>query len=437
MSTREGKVVIIAGTQWGDEGKGKAATCAAKDADLAVRSTGGNNAGHTVTKDGKVFKLHLVPGALVHGVESVIGPGVVINPKVLLEDMEQLKAGGVEVTPEKFHISGNAHVILPYHEALDALYEKLKDNMVGTTRKGIGPCYMDKANRTGIRMSDLLIPTNALMDKIHQAVQVHNILFNNVEGFKEYVVDADREKELTAKFHEYGELLKEYITDTYKYTSDVLRKGGKRVCEGAQSYRLDLDHGDYPMVTSSSPNPSGTLSAAGIGPSYDVEVIGVAKAYCSRVGNGPFQTEQDNEIGEVIRQHGHEYGTTTGRPRRTGWPDIVLLSDCKEPMGVTEWSINHIDTLGEIGKELGYIKICVAYMYEGERITYVPRNAISKVEPIYVTIDGGWSIDRANCKSFDQLPDEAKIYINMIEEITGVKVGSVGIGPDDKDFITR
>lgn len=437
MSTNKGKVVIIAGTQWGDEGKGKAATCAAKDADLAVRSTGGNNAGHTVTKDGKVFKLHLVPGALVHGVESIIGPGVVINPKVLLEDMEQLKAGGVEITPENFHISGNAHVIFPYHEDLDALYEKLKAKSVGTTRKGIGPCYMDKANRTGIRMSDLLLPTHRLMDKIHQAVAVHNILFKYVEGFYDCVVDEDKEILLTSKYHEYGQILKEYITDTYKYTSEVLKRSGKIVCEGAQSYRLDLDHGDYPMVTSSSPNPSGTLSAAGIGPSFDVEVIGVVKAYCSRVGNGPFPTEQDNDAGEVIRDCGHEYGTTTGRPRRTGWPDLVLLADCKDPMGITEWSVNHMDTLGEVGKRLGYINICVAYMYKGERITYVPRNATSEVEPVYVTIDGGWTIDREKCKSFDQLPDEAKVFINMIEELTGCKVGSVGIGPDDKDLITR
>lgn len=428
-----GKVVIIAGTQWGDEGKGKAATYESKSANLAVRSTGGNNAGHTVKFRGRKYALHLVPGAIVHNVESVIAPGVVINPTVLLEDMDQLKAGGIWIHPDVLHISGQAHVIFPYHQNLDALYESLKSSPVGTTRKGIGPCYMDKANRTGIRMYDLLLPPHALAEKIAQAVTPHNLLFKSVKGFEKCVVTKGDIKKLAEKYCWYGETFRDYITDTNHIINTTK---GKIVCEGAQSFRLDIDHGDYPMVTSSSPNPSGTLGASPIGPSNDVDVIGVAKAYTSRVGNGPFPTEQDNEIGDVIRKLGNEYGTTTGRPRRTGWPDLVLLKDCMNPMGVTSWCINHLDTLGEIGNEFGYIKVCIAYKYKGKEITHFPKVIEDEITPIYHTLEGGWRIED-DCKNFENLPDKAKSFIGMIESQTKIPVKYIGIGPDDSDVIVR
>ncbi len=427
------KVVIVAGTQWGDEGKGKVATYESETASLAVRSTGGNNAGHTVKYRGRKYALHLVPGAIVHNVESVIAPGVVIDPNVLLEDINQLKSGGICINPDILHISGQAHVIFPYHQDLDALYERLKNDSVGTTKKGIGPCYMDKANRTGIRMYDLLLPPNKLAEKIAQAIVPHNILFKNVKGFEKCVVTEGDIKKLTEEYGWYGETFTSYITDT-NYIIGTTK--GKIVCEGAQSFRLDLDHGDYPMVTSSNPNPSGILGASPIGPSNNIDVIGVAKAYTSRVGNGPFPTEQNNKIGDVIRALGKEYGTTTGRPRRTGWPDLVLLKDCMKPMGVTSWCINHLDTLGEIGNELGYIKVCLSYRYKGEEIKYFPRDIQEEIIPVYHTLEGGWKIEEG-CKTFDDLPDKAKSFIRMIENCTQIPVKYIGIGPDDSEMIVN
>lgn len=432
------EVVIVAGTQWGDEAKGKVAAHESANASLAVRSTGGNNAGHTVKYAGRKFALNIVPGALVHGVESVIGPGVVINPAVLLENMCQLWNGGVKVTPELLHVSGKAHVIFPYHMDLDALYEAKKTNPIGTTRKGIGPCYMDKANRTGIRMYDLLLPVEELAAKIEQAVAVHNVLFKNTKGFENKVVTKIDAMNLAIDYRKYGEKLSPYITDTGIIIEDVIKAGGKIVLEGAQSYRLDLDHGDYPDVTSSSPNPSGTLSGAGIGPNVKAKVIGVAKAYTSRVGQGPFPTEQDNEIGECIRELGFEFGTTTGRPRRCGWPDIVLLQDCAVPMGVTCWSLNHVDTLGKIGLEIGYIDVCVAYMYKGNEIHYVPQDVKpGEIEPVYKRYNWAWEIDPKTCKSFEDLPPQAKEYIQLIEDMTGIPVKYIGIGPADDEVIVR
>lgn len=432
------EVVIVAGTQWGDEAKGKVATHEAAGASLAIRSTGGNNAGHTVKYEGKKFALNIVPGALVHGVETVIGPGVVINPEVLLENMKQLMDAGVEVTPDLLHVSGQAHVIFPYHMDLDALYEGKKADPIGTTKKGIGPCYMDKANRTGIRMYDLLLPVDELRDKIEQAVSVHNVLFENTEGFEDKIVTKQKATHLAVMYKKYGVKLRPYITDTGCIVADVIKSGGKIVIEGAQSYRLDLDHGDYPDVTSSSPNPSGALSGAGIGPNVNAKVIGVAKAYTSRVGKGPFPTEQDNEVGECIRKLGFEYGTTTGRPRRCGWPDVVLLQDCAVPMGVTCWSLNHVDTLGKIGSQIGYIDVCVAYMYKGKKIHYVPQGIKpGEIEPVYERYNWAWDIDPEKCKTFEDLPSQAKEYIELIEDRTGIPVKYIGIGPADDEVIVR
>lgn len=423
------KITIIAGTAWGDEGKGKAAAAEAKGADLAVRSTGGNNAGHTIVAKGKKFALHLVPGGIINGTKSIIGPGVVVNPKVLLEDMTKLKNGGIKVEPEMLKVSGRAHVIFPYHQDLDALYESLKKEQVGTTKKGIGPCYMDKCNRTGIRMYDLLKGKEYLEDLITQAIRPHNILFSHVKGFENCVVNDEDVKKLTKEYVSYGEKLRPYITNTDSIIAKVIEEKGRIVIEGAQAYRLDLDHGDYPMVTSSSPNPSGSLSGAAIGPSYDVVVIGVTKAYSSRVGNGPFPTEQDNEIGSLIRDMGHEFGTTTGRPRRCGWLDLPLLKSCKASMGLTCLSLNHLDTMGEIGNKCGYVKVCTGYKYENKVIYNLPDDITSKLEPCYRVMPGGWSTK--GCKTYEDLPQNAKTFIELIEEYVGIPIKYIGIGPQD------
>lgn len=405
---------------------------------MVIRTTGGNNAGHTVVYEGKKYALHLIPGGIIHkGIKSVIAPGVVIALDVLIEEIEKLKNAGIEVSPKKFAISGRAHVIMPYHKDLDSLHEALKgDGKVGTTGRGIGPTYADKINRIGIRMYDLLLPEEELQDKIELAIKSHNQLFKTNEGFEKCVVDS---KQLAKKLKQNAAELREFITNTDALIQEAIEDGKKIVIEGAQAYRLDIDHGDYPMVTSSSPNTSGTLSGAGIGPTYTSKVIGVTKAYCSRVGNGAFFTEEDNEIGRIIRDLGHEYGTTTGRPRRCGWLDCVPIRSGKTIMGYTELCLNHLDTLGKIGNRLGYIKVCVAYDYNGKTITYVPDDiAVSKIipKPIYAILNGGWDIPE-NCQTYEDLPENAKQFIELVERHTKITVNIIGYGADNKDTIVR
>ena len=434
----KGNVVAIVGCNWGDEGKGRAAFFESQDASIVARATGGNNAGHTIVHEGKKYALHLVPGGIINTkTKCLIGPGVVIDTEVLIEEIKMLQEAGVSVTPENLIISGKAHVIMPYHKDLDRLHEEMKeDGKVGTTGRGIGPCYADKANRIGIRMYDLLLPKKIIRKKIIIASKLHNILFRNVKGYIKSFINSFR---IANKMKDNAKFLKDFIGNTDSIIKKAIENDDKIVIEGAQAFRLDIDHGDYPMVTSSSPNTAGTLSGIGIGPRFLKKAIGITKAYCSRVGNGPFPTEQDNKIGEIIRDLGHEYGTTTNRPRRCGWFDCVIINQAKITMGLDELCINHLDTIGKVGRELGYVKICYAYRYMGKIIDYIPDDTEitnELPEPLYYKLDSGWEIP-ANCKKFEELPQNAKIFIRFIEVKTGLPVKYIGCGADIKDTIIR
>ena len=443
-------ITVIVGTKWGDEGKGKIASREAKDAKLVIRATGGNNAGHTVIYKGTKLPLHLIPGGISYpNTICIIGPGVVLDLEVLLSEIELLKNTGIPNIDERLKISGRSHVILPYHKELDVLYENMKKHPVGTTKRGIGPSYADKSNRTGIRMYDLLLPTSKLEEKIEEAIKPHNQLFkaNNMESS---IADA---KSLAEEYHLLGEKLEKYITDISPIISDAIDNNDKIVVEGAQAFRLDLDHGDYPMVTSSNPVVAGTLCGAALPPQALNVVIGVDKAYNSRVGNGPFPTELPASIdengnvikdtkpleGDIVRDLGHEYGTTTKRPRRCGWMDCPILRSAKYTSGIDYLCLNHLDTLGEIGLKLGYIKVCTSYEYKGKIINHYPDDINLSGEipkPIYETLDGGWSID-SSCKNYNDLPDLAKKFVEIVEKASGIPVKYLGTGPANDDLIVR
>ena len=422
-------VSVIVGLQWGDEGKGRVSHFISDDA-ICIRSTGGNNAGHTVVANGQKFALHLLPASIIKpNTISVLAPGVVIDLNVLSEEIKTLKKAGIEITPDRLVISPRAHVIFPYHIEMDKFHEESKgSNKIGTTLRGIGPCYSDKVNRIGLRMDDLLNCTNQqAFRKIQHSSQIVNRLTSN-KPFKSAI--------------DYWILnrpaLLPYIRDEREVIFPALKEGKKINIEGAQSLYLDLDHGDYPYVTSSNPSTSGTIAAAGIGPKYIKEVYGIMKAYCSRVGEGPFNTELSNEIGDLIRELGHEYGTTTNRPRRCGWLDLVRLKNAITINGVTALCLNHLDTIGKVGLQVGYINVCTSYFYtykgENRNIDYVPVHSES-CNPIYHRFEGGW--DTTGCKTYEDLPKKAKEFIKFIEDYVEVPVKFIGIGPDDKDSIVR
>lgn len=414
----------IVGIQWGDEGKGRASYYESKTANIVIRATGGNNAGHTVVTNGKKYAMHLLPSSIIRDeVKSIIGPGVVIDPDVLISEIETMRSAGITINPQKLFISERAHIILPHHKELDSLYEEMKSKKVGTTKRGIGPCYSEKCDRTGLRMYDLTAG-NLTTEKIKESLKKPNIILK-ASGRKTF-----NENEILQLCLKWQEQLSKYICDTQFVIMEAYNNHKDIIIEGAQALYLDLDHGDYPFVTSSNPNASGTASGAGIGPTLIDEVIGVIKAYCSRVGEGPFPTEQINEIGEKIRNLGHEYGTTTGRPRRCGWLDLVMIKNAAFINGLTGLCVNHIDTIGKL-KE---IKVCVGYLYNGKEIDYVPINK-NDCKPIYKIFEGNW--DTSNAKVYDDLPENAKKYIEFIEEFTGVKIKYIGVGADEKRTIVK
>lgn len=443
-------VTVVVGTKWGDEGKGKVASAESNDATLVMRATGGNNAGHTVVYNGQKLSLHLVPGGIVYPQTTcIIGPGVVIDPLILQDEISVLESMGVPNISSRLKISGRAHAIFPYHKDLDKLHEKLKNNPIGTTGRGIGPCYSDKSNRTGIRVYDLLLPKEKLEQKITEVTQLHYQLLRE-NGFSKNLLEPYL---LTNAYHVCGEELKQFICNVDPIIAKAIEGNQKIVVEGAQAFRLDLDHGDYPMVTSSNPVTAGTLCGAALPPQALKEVIGVDKAYNSRVGNGPFPTEQGTSdpqisnvastskefIGDIIRELGHEYGTTTGRPRRCGWMDAVILRSAKHTCGIDYLCINHLDTLGKIGLKVGEVKICVGYIYQDKSIDYFPDDISLTGEiptPCYYTIEGGWEIPKS-CKTYKELPKKAKEFIKIVEEVSGIPVKYIGIGPSNDDLIIR
>lgn len=412
---------VVVGVQWGDEGKGKIIDILASRADVVVRSQGGNNAGHTVESNGEVYKLHLIPsGILYKDTLCLIGCGVVVDPKVLLQEIDGLKARGIDC--ENLRIDPRAHVIMPWHIELDGLSEKLRGGAeIGTTRRGIGPCYMDKAERSGIRVYDLIHP-DVLKEKAKLAGDIKNRIITKVYDEKALDVDA-----IIDEYIGYGERLLKYVADVSVLTYEAIKADKKVLFEGAQGTLLDIDMGTYPFVTSSHPVSGGVCIGAGVGPTVIDEIIGVAKAYTTRVGKGPFPTELFDEIGETIRTRGNEFGTTTGRPRRTGWFDAVILRHAVRVNGLTGLAINKLDTLSDIGN----LKICVAYKkQDGTVLRDYPASLeeLALCEPVYEEIEG-FTGDLSKIKSFDDLPDVCKKYIAKLEEVCECPVKMVGVGP--------
>ena len=408
------------GTQWGDEGKGKITDFLSQDAEVIARYQGGDNAGHTIVIDGKKFKLHLIPSGIFFLEKiSVIGNGVVVNPKSLVKELEYLHAEGVST--ESLRISDRAHVILPYHIKLDQLQEAAKgDNKIGTTNKGIGPAYMDKAARVGIRIADLL-DKEIFADRLKTNLAEKNRLFSKMYEAEELSFD-----EIFEEYYASGQQIKQYVTDTSVILNDALDAGKRVLFEGAQGVMLDIDQGTYPFVTSSNPVAGGVTIGSGVGPSKINKVVGVCKAYTSRVGDGPFPTELFDEVGERIREVGHEYGTTTGRPRRVGWFDSVVMRHSRRVSGITNLSLNCIDVLSG----LDTVKICVAYDLDGERIDYYPASLeqLKRCKPIYEELPG-WEEDITGCRSLDELPENARNYVRRVGELVGVRISTFSVGP--------
>ncbi|MFC7370783.1 adenylosuccinate synthase [Fictibacillus iocasae] len=413
--------VVVVGTQWGDEGKGKITDYLSEKAEVVARYQGGNNAGHTIVFDGKKYKLHLIPSGIFYSDKvCVIGNGMVVDPKALVQELAYLHGEGVST--DNLRISNRAHVILPYHLKLDILEEESKGaNKIGTTKKGIGPAYMDKAARVGIRIADLL-DREVFEEKLERNLAEKNRVFERIyeaEGFtKEQILD---------EYYEYGQQIAKYVVDTSVVLNDALDDGKRVLFEGAQGVMLDIDQGTYPFVTSSNPIAGGVTIGSGVGPSKINHVVGVSKAYTTRVGDGPFPTELHDEIGSQIREVGREYGTTTGRPRRVGWFDAVVVGHARRVSGITDLSLNSIDVLTGIET----LKICVAYKYKGEIIREFPASlkTLAECEPVYEEFPG-WTEDITGVKELSELPENARHYVERIAQVTGIPLSIFSVGPD-------
>jgi adenylosuccinate synthase len=420
--------LAIVGSQWGDEGKGKVIDYLAGRADMVVRGQGGSNAGHTVVIGDKKYALHLIPsGILNKNAVNVIGNGVVFDPEGFFEEIENLEKDGIDT--RNIFISDRAHIVFPYHKLLDELYEadRGKDD-IGTTKKGIGPCYMDKIERSGIRTCDMLDET-AFREKLSARIDRKNEII--VKLFNGKPVDKE---EVVKTYLEYAERLKPYIRDTGVMIYESLKQGEKVLFEGAQGSLLDVDLGTYPYVTSSHPTSGGFTTGSGIGAGSIQDVLGITKAYTTRVGKGPFVTEEDNETGNKIRELGHEYGATTGRPRRCGWFDAVVVKYSARINGMTGLSLMLLDVLDGFDT----IKLCYQYDFNGEKIEHFPARleTVAECKPVYRELPG-WKCDISGCRTYEELPEAAKAYIRAIEEATGVPVQIVSVGPKREQTIIR
>lgn len=413
--------VVVVGTQWGDEGKGKITDYLSEKAEVVARYQGGNNAGHTIVFDGKKYKLHLIPSGIFYKEKiCVIGNGMVIDPKALVQELKYLHDLGIDTS--NLRISNRAHVILPYHLKQDIVEEESKGaNKIGTTKKGIGPAYMDKAARIGIRIADLL-DKEEFEIKLERNLKEKNRMFE-----KYYEVEGFTKEEILDEYFEYGQQISHYVVDTSVVLNDALDEGKRVLFEGAQGVMLDIDQGTYPFVTSSNPIAGGVTIGSGVGPSKINHVVGVSKAYTTRVGDGPFPTELNNEIGDRIREVGNEYGTTTGRPRRVGWFDSVVVRHARRVSGITDLSLNSIDVLTGIET----LKICVAYQYRGEVMKEFPASlkVLAECEPVYEELPG-WTEDITGVKSLDELPANARHYVERISQLTGIPLTIFSVGPD-------
>lgn len=418
---------ILVGLQWGDEGKGKVIDVLSKDVGYVVRYQGGNNAGHTVVVNGAKFIFHLLPSGILHKDKiCVIANGVVVDPEVLLEEMAMVRQKGI-ILENRIKISDQAHVIFPYHKILDGLREKVRSNKIGTTGRGIGPCYADKVTRCGIRMGDLLNP-RLLEEKLKDNLKEKNEIFRRVfkhSGFQF--------QELYDSYLKVGRLLKKYITDTAVLLNGAIAKNDSILFEGAQGTFLDIDFGTYPFVTSSNAIAAGACTGSGVPPTKIDKIMGVIKAYTTRVGEGPFVTEFRDELTEVIRSKGHEFGATTGRPRRCGWFDAVMAAHSVLINGVDGLAVMKLDVLDE----LDVIKICIGYKYKGKIFKQFPNDfdVMQKAKPVYKEFCG-WKLNTGKIRSYKQLPLKAKVYLDAIEDLckTPIQIVSVGSGREETLF---
>ena len=411
--------VVISGSQWGDEGKGKIVDYLAQQADTVVRFQGGSNAGHTVSVGGEEYKLRLLPsGILYKGTTCVVGNGVVVDPQCLLEEIDALNSRGIDTS--NIRVSNRAHVVMPWHKLFDELGEQMRgDNKIGTTKRGIGPCYIDKADRIGIRVCDL-IDREEFAAKVRSVLRVKNLTLEKV--YEHAPLDAE---EIIREYETYAERIRPLVCDTIALLNKQVDAGKKILFEGAQATMLDIDYGTYPFVTSSHPISGGVGIGAGVAPKKIDTVVSVVKAYCTRVGEGPFPTEQLNSIGDKLRTAGHEFGTVTGRPRRTGWLDACVVKYAGKLSGTDYMAVTRLDILDDFDE----IKMCVAYKLDGKIIDEIPAslNVLAKVEPVYETF-AGWKTDITKARNFDDLPENARKYLARMSEVTGIKLGIVSVG---------
>ena len=418
--------IVITGTQWGDEGKGKIVDYLASKADTVVRFQGGCNAGHTVVADGEEYKLRLLPsGILYKGTLNIIANGVAFDPEVCLQEMDAMTARGIDTSNTR--ISDRAHVVMPYHRLMDGIGDAQRGaDKIGTTGRGIGPCYMDRDDRIGIRVCDL-------MEKDEFAKKLkRNLDIKNGELAAVYHHEPLEYEEVLKEYQGYAERLRPLVTDTIPLLNEEIAAGHKILFEGAQATMLDIDYGTYPYVTASHPVSGGVTVGAGVAPKKIDKVVGIVKAYCTRVGEGPFPTEQLNAIGEKLREAGHEFGTVTGRPRRTGWLDAVVVRHAGLLSGIDYMAVTRLDILDGFDE----IKICTGYKHKGQLLKGVPAslNVLAEVEPVYETFSG-WKTDISGIRNYDDLPENARKYLERMAEITGIALGIVSVGPSREQTI--
>ena len=422
--------IVIIGAQWGDEGKGKIVDMLSAESDLIVRFQGGNNAGHTIKVDSKETILHLIPSGILHeGKTCLIGNGVVLDPEVFLKEVDALSAKGIDVSPARLGISPKTHLILPYHKVIDQAREaKRAGKKIGTTGRGIGPCYEDKVARIGVRAGDLAQP-DLLREKVRFALLEKNVLLKEL-----YKFDPVDENSVLDSLLAQAARLTPYLTDVSAAIADAQAKGQVVLFEGAQGIHLDIDHGTYPFVTSSNTVASSAAAGSGTGPHALHRIVGIVKAYSTRVGSGPFPTELEDDTGSYLRAQGHEFGATTGRPRRCGWLDAVVLRETVRLNSLTEIALTKLDVL----QGLPALQICVAYELDGKRLDYMPQGEgeLARVRPVYEELPG-FEQDISGCTEFAQLPKSVRRYVERIEELAGVRISMVSVGPDRRATIVR
>jgi adenylosuccinate synthase len=421
--------IVVVGTQWGDEGKGRVVDGLAQNADVAARFNGGDNAGHTVVAEGHTLKLHLVPSGVLHSnLTLLIGAGVVVNPELLLSEMDKLSSIGVDVGPSRLKVSAAAHIILPTHRALDGAREAARGkDAIGTTKRGIGPAYADKAARVNLRAGEMTDPTR-FAARVAERVEEHN------RRLEQFGLEPLSAAEAAAAYEAYAERLAPHLVDGSALIGEALEAGKTVLCEGAQGLLLDLDHGTYPYVTSSSTIAGGATTGLGFGPQHISRVVGVAKAYTTRVGKGPFPTELVDEIGDRIRQAGNEFGTTTGRPRRCGWLDLPIVRYATRVNGLDGLALTKLDVLSGLEE----LKVAVAYGRDGDRVDHFPAEfgleSLAQWTPIYESLPG-WDEDITDVRRRADLPQAAQAYVSYVEESVGVPVAFIGVGPGREQAI--